>query len=318
MKLIKYLYVKYLFSFFMSISTLFFLFYIFSLIGNLGEKMNFGPILYLSYLNSLQILTYIPSLVILISIILFIILLRTKNEILIIKEYLSDIKLIFILFPIILIFAIFEINKDIPSDYIDNLKSNFLKSEKIHNSLIIIDNDENQKIFTVIKGLKIGKSFIDEINTYHILNDQIIYAEHSNDAEIINNNVVVKRATQFKENKIIKSNKMNTLIKDLDKYLSSQQVYYLNDHKMKLEINNLLLLKLLSLILLFYSLFLMLLNRKVIDKKNNFMGQTLVCFLLVLYFMVIDSIVLSTLNNELSILSFLLISLIFTKYLKYD
>ena len=62
----------------------------------------------------------------------------------------------------------------------------------------------------------------------------------------------------------------------------------------------------------------MLLNRKVIDKKNNFMGQTLVCFLLVLYFMVIDSIVLSTLNNELSILSFLLISLIFTKYLKYD
>ena len=96
MKLIKYLYIKYLFSFFMSVSVLFFLFYIFSLIGNLGEKMNFGSILYLSYLNSIQILTYIPSLVILISIVLFMIILRTKNEILIIKEYFSDIKIIFI------------------------------------------------------------------------------------------------------------------------------------------------------------------------------------------------------------------------------
>jgi hypothetical protein len=280
--------------------------------------MNFGPILYLSYLNSLQILTYIPSLVILISIILFIILLRTKNEILIIKEYLSDIKLIFILFPIILTFAIFEINKDIPSIYIDSLKSNFLKSERIHNTKIIINYDENLRIFNVIKGLKIGKSFIDEINTYHISNDQIIYAEYSNDVEIINNNVIVKRATQFKDNKINESNKMNTLIKDLDKYLTNQQVYYLNDHKMKLEINNLFLLKLLSLIILFYSLFLILLNRKVIDKKYNFIGSTLVCFLLVLYFMIIDSIVLHTLNDELLILSFLLISLIFTKYLKYD
>ena len=318
MKLTKYLYIKYLFSFFVSVLTLFFLFYIFSLIGNLGEKMNFGPILYLSYLNSLQILTYIPSLVILISIVLFIILLRTNNEILIIKEYFSDIRLILIFFPIILIFAFFEINKDVTSIYIDKLKSDFLKSERTHNSKIIIYNSGSKKIFTIMKGLNIEKSLIDEINTYHISKDQIVYAEYSNNVDIIDNNVLVKSATQFKENKAIKSNKMSTLVKGLDKYLTNQHVYYFNDHKVKLEINTHFLLKLLSLIILFYSLFLIMLNRRVIDKKYNIMSPILVCLLLVIYFVLVSSTVLHTLNNEFFILSFLLISLIFTKYFKYE
>lgn len=318
MKLTKYLYIKYLFSFFVSVLTLFFLFYIFSLIGNLGEKMNFGPILYLSYLNSLQILTYIPSLVILISIVLFIILLRTKNEILIIKEYFSDIRLILIFFPIILIYAFFEINKDLASIYIDNLKSDFLKSERTHNSKIIIYNSGNKKIFTVIKGLNIKKSSIDEINTYHILKDQIVHAEYSNNVDIIDNNILVKSSTLFKENKAIKSNKISTLVKGLDKYLTNQQVYYFNDDKVKLEINTHFLIRLLSLIILFYSLFLIMLNRRVIDKKYNIMGPILVCLLLVIYFLVVSSTVLHTLNNEFFILSFLLISLIFTKYFKYE
>ena len=207
--------------------------------------MNFGPILYLSYLNSLQILTYIPSLVILISIALFVILLRTKNEILIIKEYFSDIRLILIFFPIILIFTFFEINKDIASIYIDNLKSDFLKSERAHNSKIIIYDSGNNKIFTVIKGLNIKKSSIDEINTYHISKDQIVHAEYSNNVDIIDNNVLVKSSTLFKENKAIKSNKISTLVKGLDKYLTNQQVYYFNDDKVKLEINTHFLIRLL-------------------------------------------------------------------------
>lgn len=318
MKLIKYLYIKYLFSFFMSTSILFFLFYIFSLIGNLGEKMNFGPILYLSYLNSIQILAYIPSLVILISIVLFMIILRAKNEILIIKEYFSDIKIIFIFFPIVLIFSIFEINKDISSNYINNLKSDFLKSKGFYNSKIIKYNGDEKKIYTVIKGLNIHELSIAEINTFHIIEDKIVYAEYSDDISIIDNNVITNISTHFRENKAFISNNMNMLLKDLDKYLTNEQIFYLNNNKMKLKIETNFLLKLLCLILLFHSLFLMLLSRKVIDKKYNIAGSIVVCLLLVIYFLAINSIVIHTLSDVIFILTSFLMSLIFIKYLKYE
>ena len=318
MKLIKYIYIKYLFSFFISSSILFCLFYIFSLIGNLGEKMNFGPILYLSYLNSIQILTYIPSLVILISIVLFMIILRAKNEIIIIKEYFSDIKIIFIFFPIVLIFSIFEINKDISSNYINNLKSDFLKSEGLHNSKIIRYDGDEKRIYKVIKGLNIHELSIDEINTFHILKDQIVYAEYSDDISIIDNNVVANLTTHFRENKAFISNNMNMLLKDIDKYLTNEQIFYLNNNKMKLKIETNFLLKLLCLILLFHSLFLILLSRKVIDKKYNIAGSIIICLLLVIYFLAINSIVIHTLSDEIFILTSLLMSLVFIKYLKYE
>ncbi len=64
------------------------IFFIFSLIGNLGEKFSFKSILYLSNLNSFQIFTYIPSHLFILSLCLFIFNLKSKNELIIIKEYL--------------------------------------------------------------------------------------------------------------------------------------------------------------------------------------------------------------------------------------
>jgi hypothetical protein len=246
------------------------------------------------------------------------IILRSKNEILIIKEYFSDLNIIFIFFPIVLIFSIFEINKDISSNYINNLKSDFLKSDEIHYSKIFIENGDEKRIYTVLKGLNIHEFSIDEINTYHILKDQIVYAEYSDDISIINNNVVANRSTYFNENEAFISSDMNMVLKNLDKYLTNQQIFYLKDHKIKLEINSLFLLKLLCLILFFHSLFLMLLSRKVIDKKYNIAGSIIICLTLVIYFLVINMIVIHTLSNEIFILTFFLMSLIFIKYLKYE
>ena len=108
------------------------------------------------------------------------------------------------------------------------------------------------------------------------------------------------------------------LLKDLDKYLTNEQIFYLNDHKMKLNIDTNFLLKILCMILLFHSLFLILLSKKVIDKKYNILGSITEYLLLVIYFLAINSIVIHTLSDEIFILTSLLMSLVFIKYLKYE
>ena len=98
------------------------IFYIFSLLSNLGESLNFISILYLSLLNSIQILAYVPSLVILLSVILFINFLRNKNELIIIKEYFSSNKIILTCIPLAIFFTTVELNKDVVSNKLENLK----------------------------------------------------------------------------------------------------------------------------------------------------------------------------------------------------
>ena len=75
---------------------------------NLNEDYIFSIILNISLLNSIQILTYVPAFIFLISLILFSIFLRSKNEIIIIKSYLSISRFIIFFLPIVLIFSIFE------------------------------------------------------------------------------------------------------------------------------------------------------------------------------------------------------------------
>src|SRR5210317_1956225 len=81
------------------------IFFIFSLIGNLGEKLSFNSILYLIMLNSFQIFTFIPSHLYILSFCLIIINLKSKNELAIIKEYIELKKLFLIFFPILILFV---------------------------------------------------------------------------------------------------------------------------------------------------------------------------------------------------------------------
>ena len=76
------------------------IFFIFSLMGNLGEKLSFESIFLISNLNAFQIFTYIPSHLFILSLCLFVFNLKSKNELIIIKEYFVLKKLFLIIFPI--------------------------------------------------------------------------------------------------------------------------------------------------------------------------------------------------------------------------
>lgn len=318
MKLIFYLYTKYLVSFFISISISFLIFYIFSLIGNLSEELNFKSVLYLSYLNTIQILTYIPSFIIFLSLLLFVIFLRSRNEMLIVKEYLSTKVIIILFLPIVIIFSVFQINKLETMNNINSYKESFLKPNKTYDTKVIITEKKNSKIFTVLKNLDLNNSYISELQKYYVTNGQITQGEFSNNLIIIDNKIIAKEMTQYKMDDIKKINDTSKILDDLDHFIEDQLVYYHssngnNSMKVLYTIGNLF-----NLILFFYCLILILFNKTIIDKKNNINKPVIFCLLLLIYNLIINSMELNSLNTELSILSFSMISLIFVKYFRYE
>ena len=76
------------------------IFFIFSLMGNLGEKLSFKSIFLISNFNAFQIFTYIPSHLFILSLCLFVFNLKSKNELIIIKEYFVLKKLFLIIYQI--------------------------------------------------------------------------------------------------------------------------------------------------------------------------------------------------------------------------
>ena len=97
MKIINLLYTKYILSLLICLLSSSVIFFIFSLLGNLDEEYLFNIIIKISFYNSLQILTYIPAFIFLLSVILFTIFMRSKNEFIIVKSYMS-IKILAIFF----------------------------------------------------------------------------------------------------------------------------------------------------------------------------------------------------------------------------
>ena len=98
------------------------IFFIFSLMGNLGEKLSFKSIFLISNLNAFQIFTYIPSHLFILSLCLFVFNLKSKNELIIIKEYFVLKKLFLIIFPILALFIFVEFEKEKISTTIEKIK----------------------------------------------------------------------------------------------------------------------------------------------------------------------------------------------------
>lgn len=317
MKLINYLYSKYLLSLLLSILASLSIFYIFSLIGNLGENIDFLTILYLSYLNAIQILLFVPTLIILLSFVLMISFLRSKNEIFIIKEYFSSKKIVICFFPLIIIYSIFEINKDNMSKYVNNLQLNLNENSKNYDFKIIIDVGKNETLYTVIRGLNLNQSRAEEIRKFFVSEGSIISGEFSNKLIVSKNKLIANGLTKYKTDKIIKIKTSKEMLDKINDYIDNKIIYHdSNDKNLTKSIN--IFFKVLYLILFFYSLLLILFSKKAINKKNNLTYPILVCILLALYSLMIASIPLDFLNSQINVLALFLIFLVFFKYFRYE
>ena len=318
MKLAIYFYIKALFSFTICLISSSVVFYIFSLIGNLEEKLSFSSILIVSFLDTLLILSYIPSFIILLSIIILIIFLRSKNELMIFKEYLSYTRLIILFLPLAFVFSFIEMNKNIAKEKIENSKLDFLKSERIFDTKVIVSNKDNYKSYTIFKGLNIPNNEIDQYQRYEILNSKIKLGEFSNQIEILNGLLITRNFTKFENGNFSNILDKKIILDDYAQLMSNKLVIKDLHNKALLNYGLEDLIKNLYFIIFFVCMFIILFNRKVIDRKRNLVSTILICFAFLFYSIIIFNIQLSFFNKELQILALLLITLSFYKFTKYE
>lgn len=318
MKLFYYFYKKTFFSFSICIISSSVIFYVFSLLGNLGEKFSFMSILIVSFLNTLQILTYIPSFIILLSLIILIIFLRSKNELMIFKEYLSSKRVIILFLPLALIFSFIEINKDIFQEKIENAKSNFLKYDTLQDIKVIISERDNFKSYTILKGLDIPNLIVKEFQIYEISNGKIQVAEYSNQIKITDNLIYTNNFSKYEKDTI--SNKYNKkiIVNDLDKIDNRHLVIKNYNKEFIFNYESQEIIKALYFLLFFICIFIILFNKKVIDHKRSLLSTILICLAFLFYSIIIFNVKLNFLNTELQILALLLIFLSLFKFTQYE
>ena len=295
------------------------IFYVFSLIGNLGERLSFQSILYLSFLNSLQIISYVPSIIILLTIILVVIFLRSKNELMIIKEYISMNKLVIIFLPIVFCSTLIEINKNKLSKDIENTKLNFLKSDRDLSLKVIIYENSNYKSYIILNDIDILSSkYVGEYQKYEIENDKIIRGEYSNQINLKNNSLITNIYTKFEDNKFKKIDGKRIILPNINKIINND--FILKDefkssiYKLKKDQ----LIKFIYLIVFYECLFLILINRRIIDRKQKLFFPLIISTLLIFYSIIIYSVNLKIYYLEQQFLALILILFIFYKFYRYE
>ena len=313
----------YLFRYFLKVLlicsiTSYSVFYIFSLIGNLGEKLSFETILLISGLNALQILTYIPSHLFILSIYLFTLNLNSRNELLIIKEYLELKNILLIMLPILTIFIIIENNKDSFSDYIEKSRTNLITLNNLEDTKIYISNEGNKKSYTVVKQNDENSRIFNQLIKYTVENQSIIEGIYSKDLilvdnDLFSNNSIIYTNNEFQNDKskkklfgnFIELWNDNSRVKNLSKL---NKVNYQYD-----IIYN----------IFFYSLFyfciqMIFLSKSLVGKNlktNKIFFLTLSIFL---YSLIIPKVTLSNYNYIFELISLMVFLLIFLKIKIYE
>lgn len=312
MKIIKLLYLKYGLSFSICLFCSFVIFFIFSLIGNLNENYLFNNIINISILNSLQIITYVPIFIFLISVILLLIFLRSKNEVIIMKSYLSSKKLVIFFLPIVLLFSILEMNKKDLVLIIENIKTNLINQDSNLSIKIIFKEKHNTKNFIVLNNIDLNNKDRIEYRSYDVLNNNIVKAEYSNDLLIKDEELIANNYTVYK-NEIIKDLDIKKLLKiDFLDLIKHNDIVKNNSEKDNFFEHKSINLLIFSFLLLTY-IFLIFFNRKYVHIKQNLGYPIMISIVFIMYSFLIFNNSLNVYKQVFELLSCVVMSMLILK-----
>ena len=268
-------------------------FFIFSLIGNLGEKLPFKLILYLSSLNSFQIFTYIPGHLFILSFCLFIINLKSKNELIIIKEYIEIKSLFLIIFPVLTVFIFVEIRKNDFSENIEILKSNLIEPQQKNTTKIFISTSENKKKF-IIYSQNDNESIVDQYLNIEIQDNTISRGEMSANLKLSNNNLISNESTIYENNDFRYENIKKKLIRNFKDYWSKNPESIIKDKTNSFS-SNYNVIKLIIFFSLFYiCISMVFFSKRLVNRNINISKIIFLVISIFLYFLLIPKI---NLNN---------------------
>lgn len=294
------------------------IFFLFSLIGNLGEKLSFKLILYLSALNSLQIFTYIPSHLFILSFCVFIINLNSKNELIIVKEYFKLKSLFFIIFPILTIFSFTEIQKDTFSKNIEKIKSNLISSKKSEETKILISSDGNKKKYIIFNGFNETNSFVKQYLNFEMQDQNIYKGEISTNLNLSENNLYSFESTIYENNNFRQERIKKKIFENFVNYWSKNTGMIVKTKANNSGVNFNFIQS-----IFFYSLFyicisMIFLSKNLINRNLNTTKVFLIVLSIFLYHLIIPKIILNNFQHVFQTISIVIFLLIFLNTRHYE
>ena len=294
------------------------IFFIFSLIGNLGEKFTFKSILYLSTLNSFQIFTYIPSYLFILSFCLFIIFLKSNNELIIVKEYIDLKKLFLIIFPILALFTLIEIEKDNLSTNIEKIKSDIISSKNLGGTKILISSDRNIKKYTIFSGYDETSSTINQYLNFELLDRKIYKGEISSDLNLFENNLFSNESTIYENNDFRKESFNKKLFKNFFGFWSANNKAIIKNKVNDLKSNYNVIQSILFYCLFYFCISMIFFSKKLVNRGTNTIKIFLIIFSIFLYYLIIPKIMINNFQFLFQIISIIIFTLIFFKIRQYE
>lgn len=310
----SYLTKKLLEASFLSVSVIFTIFFIFSLLGNLGENFNFSKIIFLSLLTTIQILFYIPIFIFFLIVATFSIILKSHNEIIITAHYLSKKKIILVFSAYVLLFLFFEFNKGLITQKIEDLKLQFIDSDKYLNSQVIIFNNADQRNYSIIKNVRNSEK---EISVFSLVGDSFYEALYTDRAKINNHQLVTDDYYRLYIDKINKNKNNLIIIKNLSDYSDNRKINYIESKEFSILDQNEIF-SLLNIFLVILAILIISIDKNLFNKNNSKLKYYLVGTLLIFYLYLVNNIKLSILHNEFQYLSLFLISIYLLKKIIYE
>ena len=313
MKIIKLLYNKYILSLSICLFSSLFIFFIFSLLGNLNEEYLFNIIIKISFLNSLQILTYVPAFIFLLSVILFIIFLRSKNEMVIVKSYV-DIKILVIFFlPIVIFFTILELNKENLGLLAEDVKAKLVKEGSEIKTKIIINNNNDKKSYIILKNINLKDNSNAEYRSFNVFDKKIQLALFSDNLIFSNNTLTAKSYTEYQDN-LIKDFQIPKLFNlDISTIIDQNFIVKNISKKNQFSINFKFINTLIFFILYFSTIFLIFLNKDLVSTKYGLKKTIFLSLIILIYSFFVFNNSLSLYRQEFELLGSFIVGMFFLK-----
>ena len=309
---------KFLKSFSICAGVSYSIFFIFSLIGNLGEKFPFKTIFYLSALNSFQIFTYIPSHLFIMSLCLFIIHLKSKNELIIIKEYIELKKLYLIIFPILILFIFIESKKENFAKNIEEIKSNLISSNNFEDTKIYISSDGNTKKYSIFSKYDNSNKIIEQFLSFEIKNQTIHKGEVSTSLEINESNLISNESTIYENDDFRNDYKIKEIFKNFQSFWSANNGKIIKHKENNINSNYTIIQLILFYILFYICVSMIFFSKKFLDRSMNIIKTFLLVLSIFLYFLLIPKIMLNNFQYLFQFISFMIFIIIFFKIKQYE
>ena len=295
----------------------FFNFFIFYRL-NLNDKFSFNSILYLIALNSIQIFTYIPSHLFILSFCLFIIHLKTKNELTIIKEYIGLKNLFFIILPILILFILFETNKDYFSTNIEKIKSNLISSKNLEDKKIFISSDGYKKKYTIFSGYDEEKGIVNQYLKFEKQNQTINKGEIINNLFLNEKDLLSTKSTIYENNDFRYENNVKIIFENFIIYWTTNTGVIIKNKVKGLSSNFNKTQSIIFYILFYFCITMIFFSKRLVNRGSNNIKIFFLILSIFLYYLLIPKIMLNNFQYSFQIISIVIFLLTFLKLKQYE